>query len=457
MVISALIILFLCLQNNPSYGKISIYDPSLKAELITSGLKSATSMSFLGKNDLLVLEQQGVVKRVIGNKTLEIPPLNITSIVNSTRERGLLGIAIPNGEAENQDKSHGFESKIYLYYTEKITNQNIDHKCANVCNKNERIVNSLYEYELRDGRLVKPILLIHLPMEEGDIGLEHVGGKIVLGPDKRLYISTGDSYPCRSLQDCRQAATSGKLYAKTANSENGTDPVGFGGIIALPLSEDSNHKYDYPFGNSSLLSLYYAYGIRNSFGLDFDPITGILWDTENGPFFGDEINLVEPGFNSGWAKIQGIWPITNYYLLIKDAPRPGYFPNGSMQKFVNGLYDFEGKGKYSSPEVIWKKSIGITALKFFNSNKLGDNYKNQMFVGSFNKGFLYHFELSPNRKNISFSRELPSNVIQNGDRRDLLLARGFIGITDLQVSPDGYLYILTYDGNIWKITKSSTK
>ena len=53
--------------------------------------------------------------------------------------------------------------------------------------------------------------------------------------------------------------------------------------------------------------MYYAYGIRNSFGLDFDPVTGNLWDTENGPAFGDEINLVKAGFNSGWKDVQGIW------------------------------------------------------------------------------------------------------------------------------------------------------
>ena len=52
-------------------------------------------------------------------------------------------------------------------------------------------------------------------------------------------------------------------------------------------------------GNTYPLNLYYAYGIRNSFGMDFDPVTGKLWDTENGPDYGDEINLVEPGFNSG--------------------------------------------------------------------------------------------------------------------------------------------------------------
>ena len=58
-------------------------------------------------------------------------------------------------------------------------------------------------------------------------------------------------------------------------------------------------------GDEHPLDLYYAYGIRNSFGMDFDPITGNLWDTENGPSYGDEINLVEPGFNSGWQAITG--------------------------------------------------------------------------------------------------------------------------------------------------------
>ena len=48
--------------------------------------------------------------------------------------------------------------------------------------------------------------------------------------------------------------------------------------------------------SNELLSKYYAYGIRNSFGIDFDPLTGNLWDTENGPSSYDEINLVRPGF-----------------------------------------------------------------------------------------------------------------------------------------------------------------
>ena len=69
----------------------------------------------------------------------------------------------------------------------------------------------------------------------------------------------------------------------------------------LPIPNGSLIGDEYP------LNLYYAYGIRNSFGMDFDPLTGNLWDTENGPEYGDEINLVEPGFNSGWNKVQGVW------------------------------------------------------------------------------------------------------------------------------------------------------
>ena len=52
-------------------------------------------------------------------------------------------------------------------------------------------------------------------------------------------------------------------------------------------------------GDETPLNLYYAYGVRNSFGINFDPITGNLWHTENGPGEGDEINFVESGFNSG--------------------------------------------------------------------------------------------------------------------------------------------------------------
>ena len=71
-------------------------------------------------------------------------------------------------------------------------------------------------------------------------------------------------------------------------------------------------------GDKYPLDIYYAYGIRNSFGIDFDPVTGKLWDTENGPQFGDEINMVEPGFNSGSDRVYGIWEADEFGDMLKN-------------------------------------------------------------------------------------------------------------------------------------------
>ena len=138
--------------------------------------------------------------------------------------------------------------------------------------------------------------------------------------------------------------------------------------------------------------MYYAYGIRNSFGMDFDPITGKLWDTENGPNYGDEINLVEPGFNSGWQAIQGHW----------NEGRVA----GDIAQIPDDLEDFDGKGKYSDPEYEWSETVGPTALKFLNSDKLGKQYENDMFVGDFNNGNIYHFELNKERTKLNIDSAL---------------------------------------------------
>ena len=152
------------------------------------------------------------------------------------------------------------------------------------------------------------------------------------------------------------------------------------------------------------MNLYYAYGIRNSFGLDFDPVTGKLWDTENGPLYGDEINLVEPGFNSGWIIVQGVWkPISN-----PESNRD--LVTGSKLLNPTDLVNFGGKGKYSSPEFVWKSPVGPTALKFLDSSNLGKQYENDLFVGCFNLGIIFHFDLSKNRRELSLSSILKDKI-----------------------------------------------
>jgi len=146
------------------------------------------------------------------------------------------------------------------------------------------------------------------------------------------------------------------------------------------LKEEVNNsisKFGGILGDKYPLNLYYAYGIRNSFGIDWDSISGKLWNTENGPHYGDEINVVEPGFNSGWVAVQGIW-------------KPNFDEKGIPSLNPEGLVTFDGRGKYSPPEFIWIPPVAPTAIKFLNSDKFGTDYMNDIFVGDANTGRIYN-------------------------------------------------------------------
>jgi glucose/arabinose dehydrogenase len=192
--------------------------------------------------------------------------------------------------------------------------------------------------------------------------------------------------------------------------------------------------------------LYYAYGIRNSFGIDFDPVTGKLWDTELGPTYGDEINLVEPGFNSGWSRVQGIWRPSDtsgssYDLTIRNE-----------QLNPHNLVDFDDKGKYSVPEFIWKTPACVTAIKFLSSDKYGVEYKDDVFVGT-STGHLYHFDMNENRTGFILQNNLMDKIADTRhELEQIQFGDNFGGITDIQVGPnDGLLYIVSVDGAIYKI------
>jgi len=179
-------------------------------------------------------------------------------------------------------------------------------------------------------------------------------------------------------------------------------------------------------------------------------VTNKLWDTENGPGYGDEINLVEPGFNSGWAHVMGIWAPEG--AIGKETAGP-VISNPS-----SNLVDFAGKGKYRPPEFIWLKPVAPTALQFSNSVKLGKQYQNDLFVGDYKNGNIYHFKLNQARTGLVLNGTL-ANKISNTpqDSQPLIFASGFDGgITDLQVGPDdGYLYVLTFAGSIYRIVPTS--
>jgi glucose/arabinose dehydrogenase len=353
-------------------------------------------MAFLGPEDILVLEKEkGTVQRIVNGKLLPTPVLTVD--VATEVERCMCGIAV--------SKSDSGTVYVFLYFTE-----------ADGSDSSEPIGNRLYRYEWVNDQLVNPILLLDLPATPGP---RHNGGVVRIGPDNNVYVIIGDVDGHETLAQ---------------NQESGEEADGTSGI--LRITQDGKPVGSSILGDSYPLNLYYAYGIRNSFGFDFDPVTGNIWDTENGPGYGDEINLVEPGFNSGWLEITGMSSNTDDFDPEVD------------------LVSFDGKGKYSDPEYEWTVTLGPTAVKFLNSDKLGAEYVNDVFVSDVVTGRIYHFDLNEDRTELVLEGPLADKVAETRDTgiEDIVFAEGFGGITDLEVGPDGYLYVVSLGhGSIYRI------
>jgi glucose/arabinose dehydrogenase len=403
----------------------SLLDNNLKIETVARGFAFPTGIAFLGNNEILLLEKNtGNVYRITdGNVSNVVIHLN----VSIEDERGLLGVAISKNDKSKQDNP-----LVFLYFTscsQVKTDSSISPNCGNY----------LYRYKLDADKnvLVDPMLILELPFLPGP---SHNGGVIDIDNENNVYVTIGDLQP--SVFNKNQTG----FDTLAQNILNGTAPDGRAGIIRLTY--EGKPVDSGILGDEFPLNMYYAYGIRNSFGIDIDHISGNLWDTENGPRFGDEINLVEPGLNSGWEKVQGIWKLNQ--TKNKNVT---YDQSDENIKLV----DFDGKGKYSAPEFVWEKSIGPTALIFLASDKLGAEYKNDIFVGSVERGIIYHFSLTEDRKSLSLMGDLADLVYNKKDNASqIIFGHNFGIVTDLEVGPDGYLYVVsgnrgTDDGTIYRI------
>src|SRR5918994_837111 len=178
----------------------TVDDTNLKVEVISSGLKFPTTMTFLDNDDILVLELNGTVRRILDNilQTKPLLDLNVSRIIG---ERGLLGIS-----ASKDIPGHTY---LFLYYTES----RIDN--------GEPLGNRLYRYELINNRLLNPTLLLDLPALPGPY---HNGGAITIGPDNNIYLPIGD---LDNVDDEKGPETMAQ------NVENGQQPNGSGGILRI--------------------------------------------------------------------------------------------------------------------------------------------------------------------------------------------------------------------------------
>jgi len=361
------------------YAEPIIFDGDFIVEKFATGLEYPTTMTFVGE-DILVLEKNtGKVIRIKNNGIMYDEPVLEVPVIQQ-RHGGLLGIDF----AFNH---------VYLYFTESLPgfDENED--------KNSR--NAVYQYDWNGRKLINPVLIKDLPSTV----LSYNSGVITKGQNNEIYFVIGDQY--HHLHHPFDFKRIEGFY------ENGN-------IFKIDTENNNNVEL-------------FAMGIRNSFGLAVDPVTGYLWETENSPDYFDEINLVKPGFNSGWHSIMG--PTDRIDSDLYDL---------NLKQFENFVY--------SDPEFSWYDGNAVTAIAFPDKDSFR-KYSDWLFVGDYNNGSVYKFQLNTDRTGFVFSNpDLLDLVLDEYDEIDeIIFGKGFQGVTDIEFH-DGAMYVVSIgEGSIYKI------
>ncbi|MGI8601646.1 MAG: PQQ-dependent sugar dehydrogenase [Verrucomicrobiales bacterium] len=377
----------------------TVTDGTLNVSPYASGFSSPTQIRFLGPGDLFVTEKNtGRVQHVVGGSILPTPALDL-SVANDS-ERGLLGITLNPNFATN--------NLVYIYYS-----------ATTGADGGAWLENRLSQFVWNGSTLGSETVLQRFGTSSDGLasGPNHDGGPIVFGPDGMLYGITGDLNRDRAEQNNQlQSALSAAVGGVYRLNADGTVP------LDNPFTGEANTDFD----------RWYAYGVRNSYGLAFDPLNGNLWDTENGPGDYDEINLVNRGFNSGWNEIMG--------------------PDSRDPQGVGNLVALSGSA-YSDPEFSFFSPVAVTGLDFLANSVLDANYRDALLVGDANNGNLYLYRLNAARDGFVLGGGLADLVADTTTERNLVrFGQDFGAVTDIQVGPDGAVYVTSLgDGIIYRI------
>lgn len=413
----------------------TVNDPTLTVETVVDGLNGPVAMAFLAADDFLFLEKNtGRVRRVVGGVLQAAPVLDVA--VNGENERGLLGIAV-NSQSP---------PRVFLFYTEVA-----DADGDGAPDGGTPLGNRVYRYTWNAGtaQLEDRHLVLDLPVLPGP---NHNGGVLLLGPTPTPGPTppAGDGSPLYAvIGDLNRGGQLENIPAGAAPDDS---------AVILRVQQDGSAMPDNPFvpycsvttaqacpdglgcpaGQTcrTQVARYWAYGIRNAFGLALDPLTGALWDTENGPGSYDEINRVAPGFNSGWLPLMG-----------PDARDP----QGTGNLFAMP----GGASAYSDPEFSWLSPVAVTGIVFPTGGALGPAYDDVVLVGAFNTGHVYRLPLDAGRAAFDLGdvEGLEDLVADSSGERDLLrLGSGFGGISQLLRAPDGSIHVVSVgSGAIYRI------
>lgn len=477
-------------------------DPRLSVRTVLTGLTTPTTLAFLSPTEFFVLEKNTGKVQYIVNGVFHHTALDLA--VNTFSERGLLGIALDPGFAANK--------YVYLYWSciapppaDPFTPSQTE------CDDTPQLgldSDQVLEVPLLGNRVDKFIWdganltfvdnLIKLrafqsdggpvPAGQGDEGQpargNHNGGVIAFGLDGKLYIFIGDNGRRGQLQNlpCGPTATCpGPTMQDDQFGGPEPDDAHLTGVI-LRLNTDGSAPSDNPFFSAGAsmsgevgenIQKIFSYGHRNSFGLAVDPISGGIWLQENGDDSFSELNRVVPGMNGGWIQIAGpLDRITQYKEIettfggqaLQQLRWPPTNIADTPEEARARLFMLPG-AKFNDPAFSWKWEVAPGGMGFVNSNALGPQFQNDLFVGAatpiLQGGYLFHFNLTGNRRKIAVDDpRLDDRVADNlakheiTESESLLIGRDFGVITDIETGPNGNLFVVSLtNGAVYEIFK----
>ena len=380
------ILLFLsvaCLGNGLVYGQqamdiqrsydlgepflINTFDVDQVRVLPIKGLENPFAMAFKDNGDILVTERYTGKLRLIRDETLiEEEISGVPQVYTGEFRSGLMAVAF-----------HPDDDQI-IYLTH--------HKRIVVDGEDERVV-VLIRARLIEDRLTDVTEIFQAKGLDRGIA----ASKLIFTPDKKLLMSLGGAY----------------MYA--GYGEYAQDPSVHLGKL-LRLNDDGTAVEDNPFIDSGeYLPEVFTVGHRNIIGLDYHPVTGALWATENGPQGGDEANIIKGGSNYGR-------PLVAY----------------SRQYRGDWVSVSQWSDEFEQPYVIWWPSIAPSGITFI-SGETFPGWQNDLFVGSMMEGRI------PDTGHIE---RIVFNSRGEEIRREGILRELKSRITDIQQGPDGRIYVL---------------
>lgn len=276
-----------------------------KIELVAKNLFVPWAITFTSQDRMLFTERNGKI-REIKNSVLNPNPLKVFQNISALSEEGLMGITIDPNYQENK-----FIYTVYAYPKDNAYAVKVVRLKDN-------------ETSLDDEK----VILDNIPGSR-----YHVGGRLKFGPDKKLYLTTGENTNPETTQDKNTLA--GKI---------------------LRMNSDGSVPEDNPFPNS----LIYSFGHRNPQGIDWHPVSGLMVETEHGPSGydgrrgGDEVNIIQKGKNYGWPTI-------------------------SYEQKQDGLL---------SPNIVYFDSIAPGSGSFYNSSAI-PQFQNNYFIGALRGEAIY--------------------------------------------------------------------